>query len=118
MPRQRWKLLNLVEHVLLFSVPQAYRNDHRNELLEVAYIVERSMFATATSLQEYSSLVRFPRRVCAILWAYARCVVEQPAEREIIDALCKPFVQGENTGQDNGAGRRCQRRRFDGAGAA
>ena len=115
-PRQRWKLLNLVEYVLLNSVPQAYRDDHRNELLEVAYIVERSIFATATSRQEYGSLARFPQKVCAILWAYARCVVEQPVEREIVDALCKPFVLGEDT--DDVAGRRYQWRGSQGSGAA
>mmetsp|Transcript_20080 Transcript_20080/g.30781 ORF Transcript_20080/g.30781 Transcript_20080/m.30781 type:complete len:155 (+) Transcript_20080:227-691(+) len=115
-PRQRWKLLNLVESVLLNSVPQAYRNEHRNELLEVAYFVERNMFATATSRQEYGSLVRFPRRVCANLWAYARCVVDQPVEREIIDALCKRFVLGGDA--DGGLARRCQRRCLQGAGAA
>ena len=106
-PKQRWKLLNLIEFVLLNSVLEDYKNENRNKLLEVAYIVEKTMFATAKSIAQYESVVMFPRRVCAIVWTYARRIAGS-IELDVIDGLRVSLLRGNDR---DGRVKNCQLRR-------
>eukprot|EP00814_Leptocylindrus_danicus_P020742 CAMPEP_0116041068 /NCGR_PEP_ID=MMETSP0321-20121206/24783_1 /TAXON_ID=163516 /ORGANISM="Leptocylindrus danicus var. danicus, Strain B650" /LENGTH=145 /DNA_ID=CAMNT_0003521101 /DNA_START=60 /DNA_END=498 /DNA_ORIENTATION=+ len=58
-PRLRWRMLMFVEMVLMQSIPNSYRENNRNQLLEVAYIIEKTMFAMVKHVKEYINLVSF-----------------------------------------------------------
>ena len=70
-PRQRWRLLELVEVILVNSVPADYRRRNRDRLTEVGSIIERTLFASARNSEEYLSVRTLHARVSLAVTTHA-----------------------------------------------
>mmetsp|Transcript_2944 Transcript_2944/g.4225 ORF Transcript_2944/g.4225 Transcript_2944/m.4225 type:complete len:140 (-) Transcript_2944:190-609(-) len=75
-PRQRWKMLQIVETTLLSSVPAEYARRQHNRLVEVAYIVEKSLLAFANVSSDYLNIRTLNRRVNSVVCAIARSLID------------------------------------------
>mmetsp|Transcript_33368 Transcript_33368/g.48292 ORF Transcript_33368/g.48292 Transcript_33368/m.48292 type:complete len:158 (-) Transcript_33368:42-515(-) len=93
-PRLRWRMLMFVEMVLMQSIPNSYRENNRNQLLEVAYIIEKTMFAMVKHVKEYINLVSLPRRIESTCWFHVRRIMRSDQDRSAsITRLCEQHLQ-------------------------
>ena len=74
-PRQRWKLLQIIEVILCNSVPRAYRRENHDKLIEVAYMVEKTLFAVAIVPGDYHNIQTLRQRVLAVVRSFARRIM-------------------------------------------
>jgi len=104
-PQERWRMLKLVELVLTNSVPDDYREAYRNELAEVAYILEKTLYCTADTAADYTDISSLPRRMCLIGWKYSRNLVEAHTRADV-DAVCEQYLKPSGLGHkvSHGAG--------------
>ena len=91
-PQVRWRMLKFVELILINSVPGDYREANRNELAEVAYILEKTLYCTADTATDYNDIQSLPRRMCLIGWNYSRNLVEAHTRADV-DAACEQYLK-------------------------
>jgi len=101
-PRQRWKLLQIIEIILCNSVPREYRLENHNKLIEVAYMIEKTLFALAIAPGDYFNIPTLRRRVLAVVRSFARRIMASRNNTELKGFTQQLYLMKK--GHDHGAG--------------
>uniref|UniRef100_A0A7S2LHB9 Uncharacterized protein n=1 Tax=Leptocylindrus danicus TaxID=163516 RepID=A0A7S2LHB9_9STRA len=101
-PRQRWKLLQIIEIILCNSVPLAYRRENHNKLIEVAYMIEKTLFALAILPGDYLNIQTLRRRVLAVVRSFARRIMASTNNTELKGFAQQLYLMKK--GHNHGAG--------------